>query len=164
MLYGFLCTKCLNKLCWCPASGADRGGYQKSGCGKRHSNSGGKHLRYSRRLQGWIPHRWLLCKKCPYKYIIPLENILINNCRRCNVSRVGPLFYSIIPSELCLSASQEEDGNAAMEKERRRDAMKAKLQRLQECILKTRKKKEGVCFFCFFTHFLKKLINDLLRK
>ncbi|XP_060784799.1 nostrin [Neoarius graeffei] len=38
----------------------------------------------------------------------------------------------------------EEDGKTVMEKERRRDALKMKLQRLQECILKTRKEKEGL--------------------
>ncbi|KAF4087036.1 hypothetical protein AMELA_G00091330 [Ameiurus melas] len=38
----------------------------------------------------------------------------------------------------------EEDGKTVMEKERRRDALQTKLQRLQECILKTRKEKEGL--------------------
>ncbi|XP_046697302.1 LOW QUALITY PROTEIN: nostrin [Silurus meridionalis] len=38
----------------------------------------------------------------------------------------------------------EEDGKTVMEKERRREALKVKLQRLQECILKTRKDIEGL--------------------
>ncbi|TSM68840.1 Nostrin [Bagarius yarrelli] len=38
----------------------------------------------------------------------------------------------------------EEEGTIIMDKERRRDALKMKLQRLQECILKTRKEKEGL--------------------
>ncbi|KAK3543589.1 hypothetical protein QTP70_023919, partial [Hemibagrus guttatus] len=38
----------------------------------------------------------------------------------------------------------EEEGKTVMEKERRRDALKAKLQRVKECILKTRKEKEGL--------------------
>ncbi|XP_058249635.1 nostrin isoform X3 [Hemibagrus wyckioides] len=38
----------------------------------------------------------------------------------------------------------EEEGKTIMEKERRRDALKAKLQRVQECILKTKKEKEGL--------------------
>ncbi|KAK2849957.1 hypothetical protein Q7C36_008740 [Tachysurus vachellii] len=38
----------------------------------------------------------------------------------------------------------EEEGKTIMEKERRRNALKTKLQRLQEFILKTRKEKEGL--------------------
>lgn len=68
------------------------------------------------------------------------------------------VFYSIIPCGRYVCASQEEDGKTVMEKERQKDALKTKLQRLQECILKTRKEKEGAFFFfLFFLNFRFKL-------
>ncbi|KAB5577183.1 hypothetical protein PHYPO_G00207020 [Pangasianodon hypophthalmus] len=47
-------------------------------------------------------------------------------------------------AEFLIADYFEEDGKTVMEKERQRDTLKAKLQRLQECILKTRKEKEGL--------------------
>ncbi|XP_062862734.1 nostrin [Trichomycterus rosablanca] len=47
-------------------------------------------------------------------------------------------------AEFLMTDYYEEDGKTAMEKERRKAALKAKLQRLEECILKTKKDKEGL--------------------
>ncbi|KAM9486769.1 nostrin [Clarias gariepinus] len=47
-------------------------------------------------------------------------------------------------AEFLIADYFEEDGKTVMEKERRRDALKIKLKRVQDCINKTRKEKEGL--------------------